>query len=549
MQFEDPRSILEAAAATPSRGLDARRLLKRGHRMRRARYASVAAGLAVTLAAASASFGMLADQERPGPAGVGACDRDERSVSIFLRPGATDAEVEAARAELEGNPDVQRVEYVSAEETSEAMRAVTEEWATSFDGPGPAQFRVEAASDAAAERLAGMRGGVIVAAIRGSLAEDVDCLAALLCGRPSPLMASIFLRGDATGREIRETRLRLLSMDGVEEVEYVSQEAAYEEFRRLYEDQAELYITMSPDDLPASFRIAASDEATLEELRYFTSSIVEEVRTSDDFRERICAGETAPSPAPSLIGGDDSGPGEESVRSLDLVPDVQPDVIGAECGIAPLHVSGIQLPDSPNSKWCRFDLVVFNSGTRPAAFDYEDVALHTAVTPVAPWMPSGEPPGTAGSLFAQPVAAGETAMGEVIYVLRHHQAPTQLELWESPRNIPIVFLLAYEDCLLDLRDDPDGRCAFEATLREPPPYEGQGRVEVSLYHCGIETVVFGGREWVVPAPPFDATNAPRDFVGEGRLTQTSEDEALYVDESGARITFRSLEGWHPPPCA
>ena len=52
MQFDDPRAMLESAAAHPSRGVDPRALMKEGARLRRARLAAAVTGVAVVVAAA-----------------------------------------------------------------------------------------------------------------------------------------------------------------------------------------------------------------------------------------------------------------------------------------------------------------------------------------------------------------------------------------------------------------------------------------------------------------------------------------------------------------
>lgn len=53
---------------------------------------------------------------------------------------------------------------------------------------------------------------------------------------------------------------------------------------------------------------------------------------------------------------------------------------------------------------------------------------------------------------------------------------------------------------------------------------------------------------VVPDPPFDATNAPQDFTGQGRLERRSAVTAPYVDGAGALIRFEANEDWERPVC-
>lgn len=63
----------------------------------------------------------------------------------------------------------------------------------------------------------------------------------------------VFLEDRADARATEALRLRLLATPGVEEVVYVSKEAAAEEFRREFGDEADVF----PEDdfLPASFRV------------------------------------------------------------------------------------------------------------------------------------------------------------------------------------------------------------------------------------------------------------------------------------------------------
>lgn len=74
--------------------------------------------------------------------------------------------------------------------------------------------------------------------------------------------------------------------------------------------------------------------------------------------------------------------------------------------------------------------------------------------------------------------------------------------------------------------------------------------EVTLSHCGINTVRYEGREWEVPDAerPFDQTSAPMTFAGVGRLERVGADELIYTDESGVTLRFVPDDGTEPP-CA
>jgi hypothetical protein len=77
-----------------------------------------------------------------------------------------------------------------------------------------------------------------------------------------------------------------------------------------------------------------------------------------------------------------------------------------------------------------------------------------------------------------------------------------------------------------------------------------GRAEVTLWHCGIDTITFEDRVWEVPngEEPFDGTNAPGSFVGRGTIERVRADELRYVDESGVVLRFVPDDGTEPP-CA
>jgi hypothetical protein len=108
MQSDDVKRMLEAAAAGPSRPLDTHALLTEGARLRRARLGAAAAGLAVVVAGASASLGMLGGNRdgAPGPANTvaGRCGeevRPARRLEVVARDLALKAEVKALARDLQ----------------------------------------------------------------------------------------------------------------------------------------------------------------------------------------------------------------------------------------------------------------------------------------------------------------------------------------------------------------------------------------------------------------------------------------------------------------
>jgi hypothetical protein len=83
------------------------------------------------------------------------------------------------------------------------------------------------------------------------------------------------------------------------------------------------------------------------------------------------------------------------------------------------------------------------------------------------------------------------------------------------------------------------------------PAEPGVPVEVTLWHCGIDTLTFEGQEWEVPNDdePFDGTNAPAWFAGRGTIVRSDDGTHLvYTDETGFALTFVPDDGVEPP-CA
>lgn len=446
MQFEDPKPVLEAAAATPSGGIDPHVLLEKGARMRRARLVAAASGVAVVVAAASASFGMLADgrgEGGPGPAAPspGRCAESSR-VSMYLRDG--------------------------------------------FDA------------------------------------------------------------GEA--RDLEQMLDRLLrDLDASFDVEYVSKRQAYRQALRLYDDP-EWSWELQPFAVPARLDFFNVDEATIERLHQTLRGDVEGLgwRTATTGRDGTCVevveGHAPPAPAPTPTQtprgetrGDDAGA-------------ARVEVLRAECmtGTARLGGGGTaHFVDA--TKWCRFVLRIDNRAGRAFRLDMDDQLLWATnghATP--PWEDAmfGD---FSTRLFTSALPAGRQRMGQVFFLIPPGDFPASLEIHPAPGFGPASFPLEY-DCAPDLHDEPGKRCVLSVGGPQASR-QTWGRVAVTLYHCGVEPLRFGGKQWVVPDPPFDATNAPEAFTGHGVFQQRSAIDALYFDDSGEVIKFEADEEWEPPPCA
>ena len=70
---------------------------------------------------------------------------------------------------------------------------------------------------------------------------------------------SVFLREDITPEQTKELQAAITGMPEVDEVFYVSKEQAYEEYREMFKDSPTLTENVSPDVMPANFRIKLVD--------------------------------------------------------------------------------------------------------------------------------------------------------------------------------------------------------------------------------------------------------------------------------------------------
>lgn len=90
----------------------------------------------------------------------------------------------------------------------------------------------------------------------------------------------IFMNVDATDTEIADTQAALNDDPEVQTVIFLSREDAYEEFKRIFEDEPDLVASTDASILPPSFRVAPVDAAatpTLEK-RYANRPGVDEIR-------------------------------------------------------------------------------------------------------------------------------------------------------------------------------------------------------------------------------------------------------------------------------
>lgn len=111
----------------------------------------------------------------------------------------------------------------------------------------------------------------------------------------------VFVADDATPEEIAELERVLSESPAAAEVEFVSKDEAYEEYRELYRDRPELTETIGPGDLPASFRLLAVDLESTADFYDLSAPAVDDVRAaqSELWEECLRKGK-APRPDPSV---------------------------------------------------------------------------------------------------------------------------------------------------------------------------------------------------------------------------------------------------------
>ena len=86
---------------------------------------------------------------------------------------------------------------------------------------------------------------------------------------------TVFLATTMTDEQAAAIRERVLQLGGVSSVRYVDDKAAYEEFRCLFENQPDLISSVTPDILPASYRLTVVDRSgPVERIRGEVSQLV-----------------------------------------------------------------------------------------------------------------------------------------------------------------------------------------------------------------------------------------------------------------------------------
>ncbi len=121
----------------------------------------------------------------------------------------------------------------------------------------------------------------------------------------------------------------------------------------------------------------------------------------------------------------------------------------------------------------------------------------------------------------------------------------------------LVLLLVVAACTRDSESEPTASSnPTTPTLQVSVPVASAtpgssatelNRVRISLWHCGIEPLRYGGELWEVPnrEEPFDGTNAPASVKLAGTIERVGANELRYVDDSSLTMRFVPDNGSEP----
>jgi cell division transport system permease protein len=117
--------------------------------------------------------------------------------------------------------------------------------------------------------------GSFVRSIAGELENEVE--------------VSVFLVDEITPDQQTDIKTTLDDLEVVSNVDYVTKDQAYEEFKKLYQDQPALWENITPDVLPASFRVRLTDPDRVDVIRskLEANPSVEEIADQRETVERL----------------------------------------------------------------------------------------------------------------------------------------------------------------------------------------------------------------------------------------------------------------------
>ena len=99
----------------------------------------------------------------------------------------------------------------------------------------------------------------------------------------------IFFRPDATQQQIADVQAELDGAPDVKRYTFATKQDAYEEFKRIFSDEPDLVEVVTPEQLPASFRVVPTDPALTEDvsLRFDGRPGVDRVLTAGEQVKRM----------------------------------------------------------------------------------------------------------------------------------------------------------------------------------------------------------------------------------------------------------------------
>ncbi|HEV8421123.1 MAG TPA: permease-like cell division protein FtsX, partial [Actinomycetota bacterium] len=78
---------------------------------------------------------------------------------------------------------------------------------------------------------------------------------------------SVFLQDDVSDAQRSEIETVMKSLPGVESIAYESKEQAFQRFKEIFKNQADLVENVSPSSLPASLRVTLKEDGTIQPVR------------------------------------------------------------------------------------------------------------------------------------------------------------------------------------------------------------------------------------------------------------------------------------------
>lgn len=509
MRSDDVKRMLEAAAAGPSRPLDVPGLVNAGARMRRARFAAVAAGVAIVVAGASATFGLpglpgFRGDDRPRPAsGEGICRRAIKEypflhMSVFLRDDATRAEIESLRDALSASPDVDDVTYLSKKDVyREFKRLYVDQPELREAIPPdalPATFRITAVGEDAIERIE----ATVIGAPGVDEVRSADPEAALaLCESPAPDVRVVESPDDGSGPTdlVPDVDVVLSRAECSVEAHYgdVVPEGKWCRFVVRVDNDGDAALNLSVEEqlLVTSERAVSPWSQAM--TGYFPSQLFkgpvpggssmlgeivflltkEEVPLQLELQveERDvpfafdlsydCVPDLHEDPrGKCLFEGAATGPNEAMRYPTFAAGDVEVELQSLTCSSDPLRRGSVVIRSY--ARWCGVMFRITNWRAEPIRLDPADQTVTSdSLNVYLPWDRATRAIGAARLLVESGIEPGESRTGTLFYTLPTPEVPATLVLSYEPGLPQITVPLGAGDCNSRMDGTEDFTCDYE----------------------------------------------------------------------------------------